>query len=268
MQNIYDLIVIGGGSGGIALANRAASYGAKVALVEAGRLGGTCVNVGCVPKKIMWNAAFIAHVFHEARRLRLLGAPTSASSGGRSRRAATTTSRGSTAVYQAGLEKYGVEWVRGRARFDGPRSVVVGGARLAAPHVAIATGGRPIVPKWKGAELGITSDGFFELPQQPGRVAIVGAGYVAVELAGVFRALGSRGRAARAARRRADELRRDAARGGDARDGGRRHRDPYPYARAGSGARSAAGSHFSCVDGSRASRGSIASCGRSGASRM
>jgi glutathione reductase (NADPH) len=172
------------------MANRAASYGAKVALVESGRLGGTCVNVGCVPKKIMWNAASIAHGFHEAgdygftarvERFDWAGLKKS-----RDDYVAWLNGR-----YQAGLEKNGVTWLRGRARFEGAHAVSVNGSRLEAPHLAIATGGRPIVPAWKGAELGITSDGFFELPQQPRRVAIVGAGYVAVELAGVFRALGS-----------------------------------------------------------------------------
>jgi NADPH-dependent 2,4-dienoyl-CoA reductase/sulfur reductase-like enzyme len=186
-----DLIVIGGGSGSIAMANRAASYGAKVALIEAGRLGGTCVNVGCVPKKIMWNAASIAHVFHEAGdygfTAKLERFDWGALKKSRDDYVAWLNGR-----YQAGLEKNGVEWIRGRARFDGPRAVAVNGARLEAPNIAIATGGRPIIPAWKGAELGITSDGFFELPRQPRRVAIVGAGYVAVELAGVFRALGSR----------------------------------------------------------------------------
>ena len=190
MQTQYDLVVIGGGSGGIAMANRAASYGARVALVEPGRLGGTCVNVGCVPKKIMWNAASIAHVFHEA------GDYGYAAKVERFDWASLKKQRDDYVTwlngrYQAGLEKNGVTWLRGRARFEGPRSVAVDGARLDAPHVAIATGGRPIVPKWRGAELGITSDGFFELARQPQRVAIVGAGYVAVELAGVFRALGS-----------------------------------------------------------------------------
>jgi glutathione reductase (NADPH) len=182
--------VIGGGSGGIAMANRAASYGAKVALIESGRLGGTCVNVGCVPKKIMWNAASIAHIFHEAGDYgftsRVERFDWTALKKNRDDYVAWLNGR-----YQAGLEKNGVEWLRGRARFGGPREVAVDGARIEAPHVAIATGGRPIVPKWKGAELGITSDGFFELERQPRRVAIVGAGYVAVELAGVFRALGS-----------------------------------------------------------------------------
>ncbi len=190
MSRQYDLVVVGGGSGGIAMANRAASYGAKVALVESGRLGGTCVNVGCVPKKIMWNAASIAHVFHEAGdygfTARVESFDWAALKKSRDDYIAWLNGR-----YQAGLEKNGVEWVRGRARFEGPGAVSVGATRLEAPHVAIATGGRPVVPKWKGAELGIDSDGFFELARQPKRVAIVGAGYVAVELAGVFRALGS-----------------------------------------------------------------------------
>ena len=190
MSKKLDLIVVGGGSGGIAMANRAASYGAKVALIESGRLGGTCVNVGCVPKKIMWNAASIAHVFHEA------GDYGFSARVERFDWASLRKSRDDYVAwlngrYQAGLEKNKVEWIRGHARFTGPRAVAVGEARLEASHVAIATGGRPTIQAWKGAELGITSDGFFELAQQPKRVAIVGSGYVAVELAGVFRALGS-----------------------------------------------------------------------------
>ena len=190
MEKKFDLVVIGGGSGGIAMANRAASYGAKVALIESGRLGGTCVNVGCVPKKIMWNAAAIAHVFHEAgdygftARVERFDWPALR----KSRDDYVTWLNGR---YQAGLEKNGVELVRGRARFESAHTVAVDGVRLEAPHVAIATGGRPIIPDWKGAGLGIDSDGFFELAERPRRVAIVGSGYVAVELAGVLRALGA-----------------------------------------------------------------------------
>jgi glutathione reductase (NADPH) len=191
MQRNYDLIVIGGGSGGIAMANRAASYGAKVALIEAGRLGGTCVNVGCVPKKIMWNAASIAHVFHEAGdygfTARVERFDWTALKKSRDDYVAWLNGR-----YQAGLEKNGVELMRGRARFESAHAVAVDGVRLEAPHVSIATGGRPVIPGWKGAELGITSDGFFELAERPDRVAIVGAGYVAAELAGVFSALGAK----------------------------------------------------------------------------
>jgi glutathione reductase (NADPH) len=190
MKKEFDLIVLGGGSGGIALANRAASYGAKVALIEAGRLGGTCVNVGCVPKKIMWNAASIAHIFHEAGdygfTARIQRFDWSALKKSRDDYVAWLNGR-----YQAGLEKNQVEWIRGRGNFEGARAVAVNGERLEAAHIAIATGGRPIIPKWQGAGLGITSDGFFELKSRPKRVAVVGAGYVAVELAGVFRALGS-----------------------------------------------------------------------------
>ena len=190
MQSKYDLVVIGGGSGGIAMANRAASYGAKVALIESGRLGGTCVNVGCVPKKIMWNAASIAHVFHSAGDYGFTARVERFDWAGlkRSRDEYVAWLNGR---YLAGLEKNGVEWIRGRARLAGGHAVAVEGARLEAAHLAIATGGRPIEPAWNGAGLGITSDGFFELAQQPRRVAVVGAGYVAVELAGVFRALGS-----------------------------------------------------------------------------
>jgi glutathione reductase (NADPH) len=190
MQSKYDLVVIGGGSGGIAMANRAASYGAKVALVESGRLGGTCVNVGCVPKKIMWNAASIAHVIHEAGdygfTARVEGFDWASLKKSRDDYVAWLNGR-----YQAGLEKNGVEWMRGHAALAGAGAVEVNGARLEAKHVSIATGGRPVMPKWKGADLGITSDGFFDLARLPKRVAIVGAGYVAVELAGVLRALGS-----------------------------------------------------------------------------
>jgi glutathione reductase (NADPH) len=190
MNRRFDLIVLGGGSGGIALANRAASYGAKVALLEPHRLGGTCVNVGCVPKKIMWNAASIAHALHEAGdygfSARLERFDWSALKRRRDDYVAWLNGR-----YRAGLEKNGVEWIRAAGRLEGPRTVAADGERLEAPHIALATGGRPIVPSWPGAELGITSDGFFELARQPRRVAVVGAGYVAVELAGVLRALGS-----------------------------------------------------------------------------
>ncbi|MGH8633644.1 MAG: glutathione-disulfide reductase [Burkholderiales bacterium] len=190
MKREFDLIVVGGGSGGIALANRASSYGANVALIESGRLGGTCVNVGCIPKKIMWNAASIAHVFHEAGdygfTTRIASFDWSSLKKSRDDYVAWLNGR-----YQAGLEKNGVEWIRERARLDTNRTVAVTGVQLRAAHLAIATGGRPIVPKWKGAELGITSDGFFELERLPRRVAVVGAGYVAVELAGVLRALGA-----------------------------------------------------------------------------
>jgi len=190
MAKHYDLLTIGGGSGGVAVSNRAASYGAKCVLIEAGRLGGTCVNVGCVPKKIMWNGANLAHAIEDA-------ADYGFSVGSvkfdwahlkrnRDRYVADMNSH-----YESTLTRNGVEIVRGFARFVGPRTVDVNGETLTAKHIVIAVGGRPIMPELPGSELGITSDGFFELEARPEKVAIVGAGYVSVEFAGVLRALGA-----------------------------------------------------------------------------
>ncbi len=190
----YDYVVIGGGSGGIASARRAAEYGASVALVESHRLGGTCVNVGCVPKKLMWNAASLAHALEDAR-----GYGFDLSVHGhdwpRLKAARDAYVARLNGIYAANLQKSNVEVYRGRARFVDAHTVVVptetGEVELRAPHVTIAVGGRPWVPVLPGAELGITSDGFFDLPERPARVAIVGSGYVAVELGGAFAALGS-----------------------------------------------------------------------------
>lgn len=190
MTQHYDLIVIGGGSGGIAMANRAARYGARTALVAAGPLGGTCVNAGCVPKKIFWNAAHLAGQmkmaeeygfdtvtprFHWARLKQQ-----------RSAYIARLNER-----YAQGLDGNGVTQLRGHARFSGARRVDVGNTLLEAEHILIATGGQPVWPDIPGARLGITSDGFFALETAPRRVAVVGAGYIAVELAGVLHGLGS-----------------------------------------------------------------------------
>jgi glutathione reductase (NADPH) len=186
----YDLVVIGGGSGGLACAQRATEYGARVALVESARLGGTCVNVGCVPKKVMWNAAQIAHAAHDAVHygfdLTLSGHDWGALRVARD--AYITRLNG---IYERNLANRKVELVRGHAAFAGPNEVRVGDRLLEAPHVVIATGGHPSVPPIPGAGHGITSDGFFELAERPRRIAVVGSGYIAVELAGVFAALGS-----------------------------------------------------------------------------
>jgi glutathione reductase (NADPH) len=186
----YDLIVIGGGSGGLAAAQRAAEYGARVALVESHRLGGTCVNVGCVPKKVMWNAAELAAGLRDAPDYGFALSP------GIHDWAMLKEKRDAyvlrlNGIYEANLAKRGVTLIRGRASFVDGRTVAVAGASLSAPHIVIATGGRPLLPPIPGAELGITSDGFFELQRRPRRVAIVGSGYIAIELAGIFAALGS-----------------------------------------------------------------------------
>jgi hypothetical protein len=172
------------------LAQRAAEYGARVAIVESARLGGTCVNVGCVPKKVMWNAAQIAHAAHDAAHygfdLTLGGHDWSALRTARDAYIARLNG-----IYERNLGNRKVDLFRGHAAFVAPNEVRVGDTLLEAPQVVIATGGRPSVPAIPGAEYGITSDGFFELADRPQRVAVVGSGYIAVELAGVFAALGS-----------------------------------------------------------------------------
>lgn len=186
----FDLFVIGGGSGGLAAAQRAAEYGARAAVAELGALGGTCVNVGCVPKKLMWNAAAIAHAIADAP-----GYGFSVTADGhdwaalKSRRDAYIARLND--IYEGNLDKRGVTVLRGHASLGGEGVVVVDGEKHRARHIVIATGGRPVVPAIEGAELGITSDGFFELEERPGKVLIVGSGYVAAELAGVFESLGS-----------------------------------------------------------------------------
>ena len=186
----YDFVVLGGGSGGLAAAQRAAEYGARVAVVEPGRLGGTCVNVGCVPKKVMWNAAQLAHALDDAA-----GYGFSVTRHGhdwaalKHRRDAYV--KRLNGIYRRNLERKSIDWVRGAGRFTAANRVTTDrGHVLGADHVLIATGGFPIVPDLPGAERGITSDGFFELEALPRRTAVIGSGYIAVELAGVLRALG------------------------------------------------------------------------------
>jgi glutathione reductase (NADPH) len=186
----FDLIVIGGGSGGLAAAQRAAEYGAKVALLESHRLGGTCVNVGCVPKKVMWYAADLAEGLRDAR-----GYGFALSSDGHDWRLLKDKRDAYierlNGIYAANLAKRGVTLIRARAAFADRGTVIAGAERLSAPHIIIATGGRAVLPGIPGAAHGITSDGFFELTARPQRVAVIGSGYIAVELAGIFASLGS-----------------------------------------------------------------------------
>ncbi len=186
----HDLIVIGGGSGGLACAQRAAQHGARALVIEAQRLGGTCVNVGCVPKKVMWNAAQIAQSIHDAADygfdLAMNGHDWSRLKAGRDAYVLRLN-----AIYERNLETRRVALVRGHATLAGPHEVRVDDRRFAADHIVIATGGTPSLPAIPGAEHGITSDGFFDLPDRPRRIALVGSGYVSVEFGGVFAALGS-----------------------------------------------------------------------------
>ena len=190
MVNEFDLICLGGGSGGIATANRAAMRGARVAVIEQQHLGGTCVNVGCVPKKVMWYAANLAH---DAQIMADYGFELAApvhhwSQLVEQRDAYIARLRQAYAKY---LNQNQVTHLQGQGRFVDNHTIEVAGQHYRAPHIVIATGGQPRVPDIPGAELGITSDSFFDLKQRPQKVTVVGGGYIAVELAGVLRHLGS-----------------------------------------------------------------------------
>ncbi|KJV27795.1 glutathione-disulfide reductase [Luteibacter yeojuensis] len=186
----FDLIVIGGGSGGLASAIRAAKHGAKVALVEPKELGGTCVNVGCVPKKAMWYAAQMAEAQYIASDYGFTDKPGKLDWPGfiDRRNAYIDRIHGS---YQQQLDKWKITRVKAMARFIEPRRIAAGERVLVAPHVIIATGSSANRLDKPGFEHSVTSDGFFALRACPKRTAIIGGGYIAVELAGVLRALGS-----------------------------------------------------------------------------
>jgi glutathione reductase (NADPH) len=212
----YDFLVLGGGSGGLACAKRAAtSYGKRVAVVEKARLGGTCVNVGCVPKKIMWSAAHLADILkHDASQYCFVVTNNNADDDNASTKFDWPTMKKKrdayivklNNIYANGLTKSGVDFYHGMASFVDRHTLSiittddnddVGAATtttktLTAEKVLIATGGRPDIPQGEGvAEHVITSDGFFDLEELPGTTVVVGAGYIAVELAGVLNALGS-----------------------------------------------------------------------------
>ena len=190
MSRHYDLIAIGGGSGGLSVAERAARYGARCAVVEKGPLGGTCVNVGCVPKKVMWFGASIAHTLEDAVHYGFKTGETVFDW------KILKTKRdnyvhGINDWYHTYLADSNIDEIVGEARFVDAHTLEVAGQHYTADHIVIATGGAPLLPETPGVELGITSDGFFELEDLPRRVAVVGSGYIAVELAGMLNALGS-----------------------------------------------------------------------------
>ena len=190
MTNEYDLLVIGGGSGGLAHAQRASEHGARAAAIEYGPLGGTCVNVGCVPKKVMWYAAETLHHLEHAVDygfdIDVKGHDWASL---KARRDAYV--KRLNGIYEKNLDRRGVEYIAGAARFIDPHTITVGDREYRADRIVIATGGRPIVPNIPGAEYGIVSDDFFGLEHRPQRVLVAGSGYIAVELGGVFNALGS-----------------------------------------------------------------------------
>lgn len=192
-----DYLVIGGGSGGLASARRASQYGAKAIAIESNRLGGTCVNVGCVPKKVTWNAASVQETIHAAKAYGFSVQETAPFNWGAFVQKRDDYVKRLNGIYEKNLNNDKVEYVHGRATFLDPHSVSVtldDGSKetIKAKNILIAVGGHPNIPKdVPGAELGITSDGFFELKTQPKKAALVGAGYISIEMAGMLHALGT-----------------------------------------------------------------------------
>lgn len=190
MSKAYDLIALGGGSAGLAAVQRAAEYGTRALVIERGPLGGTCVNVGCVPKKVMWHAAELAQAFRDAPNYGFEAvAPSHDWTMLVARREAYVQRL--NGIYERNLDAKSVEWISGSAKFIDAHTLEVNGEQYTAPHIIIATGGEPIVPAVPGAEFGITSDGFFKLTAMPERVAVVGSGYIAIELAGILGGMGA-----------------------------------------------------------------------------
>ncbi|MGY1529299.1 glutathione-disulfide reductase [Luteimonas sp. A649] len=186
-----DLVVVGGGSGGLAAAFRAANHGARVVLLEPGELGGTCVNVGCVPKKAMWLAADLGARIALAP---ALGFPVQPACPDWKTLVASRQGYIANihASYRKRLDEAGIALLPTRGRLAGDGLVECDdGTQVQAEHILLATGGRPVRPDIPGAGLGIDSDGFFALSAAPKRVAIIGGGYIGVELAGVMQGLGS-----------------------------------------------------------------------------
>ena len=184
-----DLFTIGGGSGGVRASRVAASHGARVALAEEARLGGTCVNVGCIPKKLLTYAAHFRDDFEDAAGF---GWTVGSSSfdWGRLIEAKDREIARLNGVYRRILETNGVRILEDRATVVGPHEVRVGDRTIRARHVLVATGSRPVITGEPGAERGINSNDFFHLPA-PRRAVVVGGGYIAVECAGILHGLGS-----------------------------------------------------------------------------
>ena len=186
----YDIIAIGGGSGGSATMNRSAMHGAKAAVIEGNIIGGTCVNVGCVPKKVMWYGAQVSET------LKNYAADYGYTIGETSfdfktlRKNRETYIERSRQAFSNNFNRNGVDYIEGYARFVDKNTVEVNGEHIRAKHIVIATGSYAFVPNIPGSELGGTSDDVFAWEELPESVSIIGAGYIAVELAGVLHALG------------------------------------------------------------------------------
>ena len=187
----FDLFVIGAGSGGVRAARFAAGFGAKVAVAESRYLGGTCVNVGCVPKKLLVYGAHFAEDFEQASGFGW-------SLGEADFDWATLIANKDreinrlNGIYRNLLVNSGVSLIEGHAKITGPHEVEINGQRHTANHILIATGGWPQIPEIPGHEHAISSNEAFFLKELPKRVLVVGGGYIAVEFAGIFHGLGAK----------------------------------------------------------------------------
>ena len=186
----FDLLVIGGGSGGVACARRAASYGARTAVIENDRLGGTCVHRGCIPKKLLVYASHFSHDFEDAAGYGWTVGERSFDWPDMVRAKVAELDR-LEGIYRRLLQDSGTTYIRGTARILDTHTVVVGDEQHHAETIVIATGGRPTMPDIPGIELAISSDEMFDLPTLPERLVIVGGGYIACEFACIMQGLGA-----------------------------------------------------------------------------
>ncbi|KQM78962.1 glutathione-disulfide reductase [Xylophilus sp. Leaf220] len=189
-EHDFDLFVIGGGSGGVRAARMAAQRGQRVAVAEAAAMGGTCVNVGCIPKKLYSYAAGYAEAFEEARGYGWTQAAPRFDFDVLKAARAKEIGR-LNGIYTQLLQSAGVRIVEGWAQICGPHDVVVGEQRFSARHILVATGGRPHVPDIPGKDLVLTSEAMFDIDPFPRRLVVAGGGYIACEFASIFRGLGA-----------------------------------------------------------------------------
>ena len=190
-QYDFDMFTIGAGSGGVAASRRAGSYGARVGICEDSRVGGTCVIRGCVPKKLLVYGSHFAHDFEDAAGFGWT-VPEPTFDWARLIAAKNKEIDRLNAIYIRLLRDSGVTLIEGRARLLDAHSVEVGGRVYTAANILVATGSHPVVPDARGIEHAITSNEALELPALPRRIVIVGGGYIGVEFAGIFNALGSK----------------------------------------------------------------------------
>jgi glutathione reductase (NADPH) len=191
MNYDYDLFVIGAGSGGIATARRAAEYGAKVGIVESDRLGGTCVNRGCIPKKLMVYASHFPALFEEGQGYGWSAAESTLDWPHMITAVNNEVTR-LNEIYQRMLDNSKVTVFQGHGSFADPHTVMIGEQKVTADRILIAVGGEPVRPDIPGIDYAIVSDDIFNLPQQPKRIVILGGGYIGVEFACILNALGTK----------------------------------------------------------------------------